>query len=83
MNAWESDRDYLRTKMDADITKRNIRKIAFDHDGKLFVAEVGKPSPYNGGIVRAIYEDAKRGCYLICAGVIEIAPKGSLVEEMA
>jgi hypothetical protein len=50
---------------------------------KLCVAEVGKPSPYNGGLVRAIYEDGTRGCYLICAGVIEIAPKDSLVEEAA
>jgi hypothetical protein len=49
----------------------------------VLVAEVGKPSPYNGGTVRAIYEDGIRGCYFICAGVIEIAPKDSLVEEAA
>jgi len=83
MDIWQSDSEYLRSKMDADITKRSIRRIAFNHDGKLLVAEVGKPSPYNGGMVRAIYEDGKRGCYLICAGVIEIAPKDSLVEEAA
>jgi hypothetical protein len=81
VDAWESDSNYLRTEMDAQITRRRIRKIAFDHDGELFVAEIGKPSPYNGGLVRAIYEDGKRGCYLICAGVVEIAPKNSLVEE--
>jgi hypothetical protein len=69
--------------MPAEITKRKIRKIAFGHNGELMVAEVGKSSPYNGGTVRAIYEDGTRGCYLICAGVIEIAPKDSLVEEAA
>jgi hypothetical protein len=51
-------------------------------DRKLAVAEIGKASPYNGGTVRAIYEDSKRGCFMICAGVIEIAPKDSVVEDM-
>lgn len=83
MGIWKSDSNYLRTEMDAHITMRKIRKIAFNHDGKLLVAELGKPSPYNGGMVRAIYEDGKRGCYLICAGVIETAPKDSKVEEAA
>jgi hypothetical protein len=44
---WESDHGYLRKVMAAEITKRKIQKIAFDHDGKLLVAEVGKRSPYN------------------------------------
>jgi hypothetical protein len=67
--------------MDAEITKRRIAKISFKHDGKVLVSEVGKPNPYNGNIVRAIYEDGKRGCFLICGGNVAIAPKGSLVEE--
>jgi hypothetical protein len=67
--------------MDAEITKRKIVKVSFKHDGKVLVAEVGKPNPYNGNPVRAIYEDGKRGCYLICAGDVTIAPKSSLVEE--
>jgi hypothetical protein len=81
MNMWESDRAHLRKEMDAEITKRKIRKISFMHDGKLLLAEVGKPNPYNNVPVRAIYEDGKRGCFLICAGTVTIAPKNSLVEE--
>jgi len=81
VDVWESDRTYLRTEMDAEITKRNVRKLSFKHNGKVFVAEVGKLSPYNSVAVRAIYEDGKRGCFLICAGTIGIAPSDSLVEE--
>jgi len=68
--------------MDAEITKRKIRKIAFVHNGKVLTAEVGAPSTHNGVPVRAIYEDGKRGIFLICAGDVSIAPKDSLVEEM-
>lgn len=81
MDMWESDRAHLRKEMDAEITKRKIRKISFLHDGKLLMAEVGQPNPYNNVPVRAIYQDGKRGCYLICAGTVTIAPKNSLVEE--
>lgn len=81
MNTWKSDSVYLRSAVDAQITKRKIRKISFKHDGKLLVAEVGKPNPYNNVVVRAIYEDGKRGRYLICAGTVTLAPKDSLVEE--
>jgi len=81
MDVWESDRAHLRTEMDAEITKRKVRKISFKHNGKVLVAEVGKRNPYNGIPVRAIYEDGKRGCFLICAGSVTIAPTDSLVEE--
>jgi hypothetical protein len=81
MNTWESDREHLKKNMDAEITKRKIRKISFKHDGNVMLAEVGQPSPYSGVIVRAIYEDGKRGIYLICAGDVRTAGKGSLVEE--
>jgi hypothetical protein len=67
--------------MNAEITKRKIRKVSFIHEGKALVAEVGKPNPYNDVTVRAIYEDGRRGCYLICAGTVTIAGKDSLVEE--
>jgi hypothetical protein len=62
-------------------TACKIRKISFMHAGKLLLAEVGKPNPYNNVPVRAIYEDRKRGCYLICAATVTIAPKQSLVEK--
>jgi hypothetical protein len=78
---WESDRVHLKKEMDADITQRKIRKIAFKHNGKLLVAERGQPNPYNGLPVRAIYEDGARGCFLICAGTVTIAPSDALVEE--
>jgi hypothetical protein len=82
MDMWESDHTHLQSKMDAEITKRKIRRISFMHNGKLLVAEVGRPNPYNGVQVRAIYQDGKRGCYLICAGDVTIAPDSSLVEEL-
>ena len=83
VGVWESDRDHLRNAMDAEITKRRIQKISFNHDGKALVAEIEKPNPYNGLPVRAIYEDGKRGCFLICGGDVTIAPKDSLVEDQA
>jgi hypothetical protein len=82
MDTWESDYTYLKSEMDAEITRRKIRKISFMHNGKLLVAETWKPNPYNNVPVRAIYEDGKRGCFLICAGSITIAPSDSLVEEV-
>lgn len=79
---WQSDYEYLSKEMDAAITKRKIRKISFKHDGKVMVAEVGKPSPYEGqSIIRAIYEDGKRGAFLLCGGTVTMAGKDSLVEE--
>jgi hypothetical protein len=82
-NIWQSDRDYLEREMDAQITKRAIKKIVFPHDGKVLVAEVGKPGPHsdNKGIVRAIYEDIHRKCFLIVAGGTVVSAKSTLVEE--
>jgi hypothetical protein len=82
MDTWELDHAYLKSEMNAEITRRKIRKISFMHNGKLLVAEVWQPNPYNNVPVRAIYEDGKRGCYFICAGSVTIAPKDSLVEEV-
>lgn len=78
---WQSDSEWLEKEMGAHITKRRIRKVSFKHNGKLLMAEVGNPNPYNGYPLRAIYEDAVRGVFLLCGGTITIAPKDSLVEE--
>lgn len=78
---WRSDCDWITKELGARITKRKIRKLAFIHNGKLIIAEVGQPNPLNGAPVRKIYEDSSRGCYLLCGGTINIAPKDSLVEE--
>lgn len=78
---WQSDFEWIKKEMDAKIKKRRIRKLAFMHNGKVMVAEVGQPNPYNNHPVRAIYEDAERGCYLLCGGTITIAPSNSFVEE--
>jgi len=78
---WQSDYEWIGKEMGAKITKRRIRKVSFKHDGKIMVAEVGQPNPYNGALIRKIYEDASRGCYLLCGGTITIAPADSLVEE--
>ena len=79
--AWQSDSEWINKEMGAQITMRKIRKVSFKHDGKVMVAEVGQANPYNGALIRKIYEDASRGCYLLCGGTITIAPKDSLVEE--
>ena len=78
---WQSDSEWISKEMGARITKRKIRKVSFKHDGKVMVAEVGKPNPYNEFPIRAIYEDASRGCFLLCGGTITIAPRDSFVEE--
>jgi hypothetical protein len=56
-----TDREWLKERMDAEITDRKIRKIAFIHDGKALTAEVGAPNPHNNVPIRAIYQDGKRG----------------------
>ena len=84
MNAaeiWQSDCQSLSKDMDARITKRKIRKVCFEHDGKVMVAEVGEPNPYNGLPIQAIYEDGNRGTFLLCGGTVTIAPSDSFVEE--
>jgi hypothetical protein len=67
--------------MDAEITKRKIRKVKLTHEGNVVVAEVGKPNPVNGTNVQAIYEDGKRGIYLICAGAVTVTGRDAFVEE--
>lgn len=82
MDMWESDRAHLKKEMDAEITKRKIKKIAFIHNGKMVVAEVGVADPFTGGPVRAIYQDGKRGCYLICGGgEVRLGSSDAIVEE--
>ncbi len=78
---WKSDSDWIRSEMGCEITKRRIRKVSFKHNGKVMLAEVGQCNPYNGLPLRAIYEHASLGVYLLCGGTITIAPKDSLVEE--
>jgi hypothetical protein len=78
---WQSDSEWIKKEMGANITKRRIRKVSFKHDGKVLTAEVGQSNPYNGYPLPAIYEDATRGIFLLCGGTITIAPSDSLVEE--
>ena len=78
---WQSDYDWISKEMGMQITKRKIRKISFKHDGKVMVAKVGQPNPYNGQPVRKIYEAGKGGCFFLCGGTITIAPSDSFVEE--
>ena len=78
---WQSDSEWIQREMGTNITKRRIRKVSFKHNGKVLTAEVGQPNPYNGIQLRAIYEDAMRGVFLLCGGTITIAPKDSLIEE--
>jgi hypothetical protein len=77
----KSDSEWIKKEMGAEITKRRIRKVSFKHNGKVLTAEVGQPNPYNDYPLRAIYEDAARGVFLLCGGTITIAPNDSFVEE--
>ena len=45
---WQSDSEWIKKEMGANITKRRIRKVSFKHNGKVLTAEVGNPNPYNG-----------------------------------
>ena len=78
---WQSDSEWIQREMGTSITKRRIRKVSFKHNGKVLTAEVGQPNPYNGIEIRAIYEAATHGPFLLCGGTITIAPANSLVEE--
>ncbi|WP_162601497.1 hypothetical protein [Occallatibacter savannae] len=78
---WKSDTDWILKQLGAEITQRRIRRVSFMHEGKVLVAEVGGPNPFNELPVRAIYEDAQRGVFFLCGGTITIAPKDSVVEE--
>lgn len=78
---WQSDYDWISEEIGGSIAKRRIRKLAFMHNGRLMIAEVGKPNPYNGIPLRKIYQDALRKCFFLCGGTITIAPDDSLVEE--
>lgn len=77
---WQSDYEWIKKEMSWEITKCKIRKLSFIHDGKIMVAEVGKPNPYNDVPIRKIYQ-VTHGAYVLCGGNITIAPKDSLVEE--
>lgn len=78
---WQSDSEWIKRELGANITKRRIGKISFIHNGKVLTAEVGRPNPYNGYPLRAIYEDAARATFILCGGSLTMAPKDSLVEE--
>jgi hypothetical protein len=80
-DVWQSDSEWIQKEMGTTITKRRIRKVSFKHNGKVMMAEVGEPNPYNGYPLRAIYEDATRGVFLLCGGTITIAPNDSFLEE--
>jgi hypothetical protein len=38
---WQSDSEWIKKEMGANITKRRIRKVSFKHNGKVLTAEVG------------------------------------------
>jgi hypothetical protein len=56
-------RTFAATTTGWTITDRRIFRIAFRHNGKDLVDEVGKPDPSNGEVVVAILES---NAFLVC-----------------
>jgi hypothetical protein len=47
-------------------TERRIFALAYEHGGKQYYAEVGKPEPREGELVIAILEGVEQMPYLVC-----------------
>ena len=84
-------KQFLSEQAGATFSERRICFLRWWHDGKEYIAEVGKPTPFNGEIVVAIlYEhDPGRNLYHVCTqnrGVVRgmsILAGGAFVEDSA
>lgn len=58
--------EFNKEQLGADIDSQRIQKLDYTHDGKNYIAEVGKPHVYNKEPVIAILHDKLRDLYLVC-----------------
>ena len=62
-SVWKATKKFAEETLGWKISERRIFSIAYQHDGKEYYAEVGKPDPRIGEIVLVILES---DTYLVC-----------------
>ncbi len=60
---WEATKKFAEETLRWEVSERCIFSIAYQHDGKDYYAEVGKPDPRIGELVLVILES---DTYLVC-----------------
>jgi hypothetical protein len=65
-NAEQAESVYANLKNAHRATDRRILSLAYEHEGRQYYAEVGKPEPREGELIIAIFECAEPMPYLIC-----------------
>ena len=60
---WKATRDFAQNQLAWAVADRRIFQLNYQHDGKPYVAEVGKPDPRTGETVLVILES---NAYLVC-----------------
>ena len=81
---YESIKKFAKEGTGADVTPRRIFAIVYEHEGRQYDAEVGKPEPQEGELVIAILETNAMS-YLICTpnrGVLRGIPYFVRKEEV-
>lgn len=71
---WEATKKFAEEMLGWKISERRIFSIAYQHEGKDYHVEVGKPDPRNSELVIAILESTT---YLVCTpnrGVVRGIP---------
>lgn len=58
--------EFNKEQLGAEVDSQRIQKLDYTHDGKNYIAEVGKPHIYNKELVIAILHDELRKLYLVC-----------------
>lgn len=65
-DAKQAESVYANLKSAHHATDRRILSLAYEHEGRQYYAEVGKPEPREGELVIAIFECDEPMPYLIC-----------------
>ncbi|RYU14845.1 hypothetical protein [Nocardioides iriomotensis] len=71
---WNATRTFAQDQLAWQVTDRRIFQLNYHHEGKPFVAEVGKPDPRTGETVLVILES---NAFLVCTrnrGVVRGEP---------
>ncbi len=63
---YSATKEFLSRELGAVFTDRRYFSIRYDHNGKEYYAEVGKPHAINGETVVAIIYDRKFRIYHVC-----------------
>ena len=74
---YDGIKKHVGEEMGATFSDRRIYSISWNHDGKLYEAEVGKDTRFNGELVCAILYEPFRDLYHVCTinrGVLRGGP---------